>query len=100
MEFLQRNYEYSQNIILVNKEFGWALERAPLTALAVGLIPCTHMATYILKELYFSYWSLFWILWAPVRYVVHIRYSQLYASFCLSSSVNKCKDINLVFKLY
>lgn len=45
-EFLQRKYEYSQNIILVNKESGWALERAPLTALAVGLIPCAHMATY------------------------------------------------------
>lgn len=45
MEFLQRKYEYSQNIILV-KESGWALERAPLTALAVGfdsLHPCGNL---------------------------------------------------------
>lgn len=48
MEFLQRKYEYSQNIILVNKESGWALERAPLTALAVGfdsLHPCGNLRT-------------------------------------------------------
>lgn len=48
MEFLQRKYEYSQDIILVNKESGWALERAPLTALAVGfdsLHPCGNLRT-------------------------------------------------------
>lgn len=48
MEFLQRKYEYSQNIVLVNKESGWALERAPLTALTVGfdsLHPCGNLRT-------------------------------------------------------
>lgn len=53
-------YEYSQNIILVNKESGCALDRAPLTALAVGfdsLYPYDNVI--ILKELYFSYRCLF-----------------------------------------
>lgn len=48
MEFLQRKYEYSQNIILVNKEYGWVLGRAPLTTLAVGfdsLHPCGNLCT-------------------------------------------------------
>lgn len=88
MEFLQRKYEYSQNIILVNKESGWALERAPLTALAVGfdsLHPCGNL-TYSRDSA--SVTSPSSGLWAPGKCVVHVRHSQLYASFCLVLSTS------------
>lgn len=84
LELLKRKYEYSQNIILVNKESGWTLERAPLTALAVGfdsLHPYSNLyaqrnSTSVTVPLLDS---------VGTRQVCcsHFRYSQLYASFCL-----------------
>ncbi|KAM7338023.1 hypothetical protein ACRRTK_004142 [Alexandromys fortis] len=90
MEFLQRKYEYSQNI-LVNKEFGWALERAPLTALAVvdSLHPYGNL---------YTQGTLLQLL-VPLLDQASMLFTSD-ASFCPSSSVNKCKDTNLVFKLY